>query len=88
MGMRENEVFSHVIEMIAFHKDLQEIDDVNRELLIRTIFKTPETGYLHSGEIYTINEKGVLVTTTRVYRFSWKQIWPYLEFAKLQSFLF
>ncbi|MBX8946032.1 hypothetical protein [Lysinibacillus sp. K60] len=88
MGMRANEVFSHVIEMIAFHKDLQEMNDVNQVQLIQIAFKTPEIGYLHTGDLYIIDKKGVTVTTTKKHRFLWKQIWPYLKTAKKQSFLF
>lgn len=88
--MNRDEILTIVIEMIGFHKELQDIEKFNNNLpILEEIFKVPETGYFNSDTTYKIDEKGVyVVTMKRSYRYLWKEILPYTKHINQQYLLF
>lgn len=87
--MKHDEIFSIVIEMITFHKDMQNIDGIDCDKLVKVLFNIPEYGFFHSGDSYKIDGTGICVTTkAKKFYFSWYEIWPHLKIMKKQNFLF
>jgi len=87
--MRRDEILSLVIDMIAFHKEFQDIDGADIITLAAAKFKTPETGYLLIEGTYKIDKSGVYVdTTSKKFRFPWNDIIPHISTIRKQNLLF
>ena len=76
--MNRKMIFNKTVEMIAFHRDLQNLPtSYDIRPFLHRYFEVPEEGVFYNDGIYQINSYGVYVTPwekQRPYRFSWKSI--------------